>query len=248
MKKTIGILGGMGPLATADLFKKIIELTEAGCDQEHVHVIIDSNTNIPDRTAAILHGGKDPVPELTASAKRLEAAGADLLIMPCNTAHYFYPAVQGSVGIPVVSIIESTADKILSEGKNEALILCTDGTKDAGVYDKIFEKRGIRTIYPDPETQKCVMSMIYEGVKAGVPAFSEKENASSEMKEKIEKIEICAEKVNALIAGQADGIAVLACTELPIAKDIYGLKGNFVDPTRCLAEAAILAAGYQLKK
>ena len=85
-KKTIGIIGGMGPLATADLFEKIVGHTKAACDQEHLHVVIDSNTNIPDRTAALLHGGADPLPELTGSARRLEAMGADVLIMPCNTA------------------------------------------------------------------------------------------------------------------------------------------------------------------
>ena len=247
-KKTVGILGGMGPLATADLFRKIIEITDAKCDQEHVHVLIDSNTNIPDRTAAILHGGKDPVPELTKSAKTLAGAGADLLIMPCNTAHYFYDKVQEAVKIPVLSIIEATADRILAEGKNEALILCTDGTKDAGVYDRIFEKRGIRTCYPDAEIQKDVMSMIYEGVKAGVPAFCEKERAAKEMQPRIEKIEGCAERVNGFIAGKGGMITVLACTELPIAKDIYELKGTFVDPTACLAEAAVRAAGYPVKE
>ena len=86
-KKTIGILGGMGPAATADLFTKIINNTEAGCDQEHLHVIIDSNTNIPDRTEALIHGGADPTEQMTQSARRLAEAGAELIVMPCNTAH-----------------------------------------------------------------------------------------------------------------------------------------------------------------
>ena len=89
MYKSIGIIGGMGPAATADLMKKIIDMTDASCDQEHIHMLIDSNTNIPDRTAAILHGGEDPVPEMLASARRLEGAGADFLIMPCNTALFY---------------------------------------------------------------------------------------------------------------------------------------------------------------
>ena len=89
-KKVIGILGGMGPLATADLFQKITLHTAASCDQDHPRVCIDSNTNISDRTAALLHGGADPVPEMVKSAQRLESIGADLLIMPCNTAHNFY--------------------------------------------------------------------------------------------------------------------------------------------------------------
>ena len=92
-KKVIGILGGMGPLATADLFQKITLHTVAACDQAHPRVCIDSNTDIADRTAALLHGGEDPVPEMIKSAKRLESIGADFLIMPCNTAHNYYEQV-----------------------------------------------------------------------------------------------------------------------------------------------------------
>ena len=89
MGKTIGILGGMGPLATADLFRKITLLTDAACDNEHIRVYIDSNARIPDRTAAILSGGPDPVPEMASALRSLERCGADCVIMPCNTAHYF---------------------------------------------------------------------------------------------------------------------------------------------------------------
>ena len=238
-KKIIGILGGMGPLATADLFKKIIEAAEAGCDQEHARVIIDSNTNIPDRTAAILHGGKDPVPELTESARLLEKAGAGLLIMPCNTAHFFYESVKAAVSIPVISMIEAAASRVVSEGRDRALILCTDGTRDAGVYDRVFAARGIKTFYPDEKVQKALMSIIYEGVKAGVKL--------SDGDERAQKIRECVELVNAYIEKQGDVITLLSCTELPIARDIYGLKGNFADPTDCLARAAITAAGYKTK-
>ena len=108
-KKTIGILGGMGPAATADLFTKIINSTEAGCDQEHLHVIIDSNTNIPDRTEALIHGGADPTEQMTQSARRLAEAGAELIVMPCNTAHGFYDAVCASVTVPVLHMIKLTA-------------------------------------------------------------------------------------------------------------------------------------------
>ena len=93
-KKTIGILGGMGPLATADLFQKITLLTEAETDRDHIRVYIDSNANIPDRTAAILNSGPDPVPEMASALRNLEACGADCVIMPCNTAHYFLPRLQ----------------------------------------------------------------------------------------------------------------------------------------------------------
>ena len=92
--KIIGIIGGMGPAATIDLYKKIVENTPAEKDQEHIHVIIDSYPQIEDRTEYILYGGKNPAPRLIESAKRLESAGADALIMPCNTAHYFAKDIE----------------------------------------------------------------------------------------------------------------------------------------------------------
>ena len=115
-KKVIGILGGMGPLATADLFQKITLHTVAACDQAHPRVCIDSNTDIADRTAALLHGGEDPVPEMIKSAKRLESIGADFLIMPCNTAHNYYEQVCEAVTIPVLHMIALTRDALKARG------------------------------------------------------------------------------------------------------------------------------------
>lgn len=107
MEKTIGILGGMGPLATADLFRKITLLTDAARDNDHIRVYIDSNARIPDRTAAILSGGKDPVPEMASALRSLEACGASCVIMPCNTAHYFLPRLQAMTKLPFISMLEA---------------------------------------------------------------------------------------------------------------------------------------------
>ena len=124
MKKTIGILGGMGPLATADLFRKITCLTKAGCDNDHIRVYIDSNSAIADRTAAILHGGKDPVPEMTSALRHLEACGADCIIMPCNTAHYFLPQLQAKTETPFISMLAATAKACAAQfpGKTAAVL------------------------------------------------------------------------------------------------------------------------------
>src|SRR5699024_10166329 len=110
--KTLGILGGMGPLATVKLFEKIVSLTHANKDQEHIHTIIDSNINIPHRSRYILGNGDDPLNELIKSAKRLENAGADFLVMPCNTAHYFYDKIVAVMNIPFLNMIEETAKYI----------------------------------------------------------------------------------------------------------------------------------------
>ncbi len=100
MGKTVGILGGMGPLATVDLFAKIVENTPAVLDQDHLRIIIDNNPQIPPRVEAILQGGEDPLPAMVASAKLLAAAGADFIVMPCNTAHYWLDGLRAAVAVP----------------------------------------------------------------------------------------------------------------------------------------------------
>ena len=142
-KKVIGILGGMGPLATADLFEKITLHTRAQRDQDHLRVLIDSNTNIPDRTAALLRGGEDPTPQLTASAVLLERMGADVLIMPCNTAHNFYDAIAAAVHIPLLHMIRLTAQALQKRGVTAAGLLATDGTVQTGIYQRTFAGTGI---------------------------------------------------------------------------------------------------------
>ena len=120
MNPVIGIIGGMGPLATCDLMNKIIRFTDAQKDQDHIRICVDSNTNIPDRTTAILHHGKTPVPELVKSALRLEAMGAQLLIMSCNTAHYFYNDVTPYLDVPFMSMIEETVKYLKESGVSKA--------------------------------------------------------------------------------------------------------------------------------
>ena len=144
MKKTIGILGGMGPLATADLYRKIIEQTKADCGSDHIRVYIDGNAAIPDRTAAILHGGEDPVPEMLSALRHLEACGADCIIMPCNTAHYFLPRLQKETLIPILDMQKITA-RVCRErfpGKTAA-ILATDGSIQSGLFDRALDAEGI---------------------------------------------------------------------------------------------------------
>ena len=226
-KKIIGIIGGMGPLATADLFEKIIVHTKAACDQDHLRVIIDSNTNIPDRTAAILHGGADPVPELTASARGLERMGAELLVMPCNTAHNFYDAGQGAVSIPVLHMVRLTAQALRERDVKRAGLLATDGTVETGIYQRCFDSAGIELLTPPPEGQRAVMEMIYQGVKAGRMDY----DASTARRAMEDLLERGAETL------------VLGCTEIPLAVRLYRLELPVTDPTLELALGAVRAAG-----
>lgn len=231
MKKTIGIVGGMGPLATCDLFRKIVEVTDAKSDQEHVRVCIDNNTEISDRTAAILSGGPDPIPEMVKSAVRLQGMGADVLIMPCNTAHYFYDRLIPFVDIPFLNMIEETAKEIRQKGMKKVGLLATDGTCQSGVYKKVFDAMGIETCMPSPARQRSVMDVIYKGVKAG--------NLSIDLIGFYEAME-------ELFADGAETL-VLGCTELPVAFDLFQIEKPNIDPTLVLAKAAVRFVGARVK-
>lgn len=225
-RKTIGIIGGMGPLATADLFQKIIINTKATDDREHLRVLIDNNTAIPDRTKAVLEQGEDPVPQMTASARLLQQMGADLLLIPCNTAHCFYDAVQRAVDIPVLHMIRLTAMRLRNQGIRKAGLLATDGTIAGGLYEKSCKEYGITLLCPDCEEQKAVMDLIYNGVKAGREDYD------------ITRIQ---QAVRSLLQQGAQTI-ILGCTELPVAVSMYHLQFPFTDPTLELARSAVRAA------
>lgn len=234
MRKTIGILGGMGPLATADLFRKIISLTDAGRDQEHIRIYIDSNTSIPDRTAAILSGGEDPVPAMTDALRHLESCGADCVIMPCNTAHYFLPRLEALAKIPFLSMIEAAADACRERfpGKTAA-ILATKGTLAAGLYQQALAAEGMAFLVPDEGEQEKLMEVIYQGVKAGAPPERYREAFLSAIES---------------LAGRGAEAFILACTELPLAFQALGLDRPHVDPTEELAKAAVRFCGYHLRE
>ena len=236
MNKTIGILGGMGPAATADLMQKIIQMTDAGSDQEHIRIMIDSNINIPDRTAAILHGGPDPVPAMSESAGILERAGADFLIIPCNTAHYFIPELKKVTDLPILNMPAETAKLLKERGVKKAAVLATDGTVQSGLYQRALDAEGIEAVYPDEEQQKQIMSLIYDYVKKGIT-----DPGSLPVKE----ISAIADDLRA----RGAEALLLACTELPLGFDIMGLADeSCVDTTRVLACAAIKFAGAKVRQ
>ena len=227
-EKIIGILGGMGPEATIDLFYKIIKFTPAEKDQEHLRIIIDNNPKIPDRTAAILGKEEDPLPALRETAQNLEKAGADFIIIPCNTAHYFLPSIQESVKIPILNMIEETAKE--TQKKNSSIkkvgLLASIGTYKTEIYHQHFRKYNIEVISPEEKDKEKVMKVIY-AVKAG--------NLSEEVKKSIILI---AQK---LIDKGAEAI-IAGCTEIPLILKEGDAPVPIIDPTQVLAKAAIQKA------
>lgn len=200
MSKTVGIIGGMGPKATADLFNKIIHYTDASCDQEHLHILVDSNSQIPDRSSYILGKGENPIKKLTETAMRLKDGGAEILIMPCNTAHYFYDELTECVNVPFINMIEEVEKYIVKNyGKCKVGLLATLGTYEGKIYEKYCKKYGIEIVVPTKETKEKLFDAIYK-VKAGEKNFNADfaMDILNEFKEK--KIRIM----------------ILGCTELPL--------------------------------
>ena len=224
-QKIIGILGGLGPEATVDLFYKIVKLTPAEKDQDHFRIIIDNNPKIPDRTDAIINNGKDPLSELVATAQNLEKAGADFIIIPCNTAHYFISKIKENVSIPILNMIEETAIyvKTIFPSFKKVCLLATKGTYKTKLYETFFNPRNIEILIPELSEQEKIMKVIYQ-VKSGV--LSEKI--------KREMIEISEKQIakgsQAIIAG---------CTEIPLALKDEDVDVPVIDPTYILAKRAI---------
>lgn len=216
-------------MATVDLFRKLVEHTQAQSDAEHIHILIDNYPQIPDRTKAVLTGDDSVVEYLAEAARRLADAGADFLIIPCNTSHCFYDALCSRVQIPVIHMIRACAEKVKALGYNKVALLATDGTVRAGIYSACFAEYGIEVLLPSEQGQKKVMQLIYDEIKAGKEVHPQ----------------ILDEERKALQQRGAQAF-ILGCTELPLAFPPDG-SGLFIDPTAILAEAAIKAAGYPYK-
>ncbi|NJE10302.1 amino acid racemase [Thermococcus sp. MAR1] len=224
-ERVIGILGGMGPLATAELFRRIVEKTPAKRDQDHPRIIIYNNPKIPDRTAFILGNGEDPRPELIESAKKLESWGADFIIMPCNTAHFFAEDIQRAIKVPLVSMVEATAERIAKMGLKKVGLLATDGTVRGAVYEGPLARRGIKLVVPSEGDQRLVMEAIYEGVKAGNLELGRR--LLLEVAKRLER------RVDGIIAG---------CTEVSVALRPGDLEVPLIDPLDVIAEKALKLA------
>src|SRR3989442_4574246 len=162
-QKVIGVLGGLGPWATLDFFEKILRLTPAKADQDHLRIIIDNNPKIPDASPGILGEGEDPTPGLIATAQNLQQAGADFLVIPCNTAHFFYDRIVTAVSIPVLHIMDDVAAAARDAVRDVRMlgVLATEATIAARLLLRAFRRVGIEVIGPGSSGLLGVHSAIY---------------------------------------------------------------------------------------
>lgn len=230
-EKRLGILGGMGPQATQIFYQWILDRTDAACDQEHIPALILSDTAMPDRTQAILSGQEGPILQrLLDDAKLLERSGCTAIAIPCNTSHYFVPRIQPELSIPILHMPRLTVERLRRAGRKKAAVLATDGTHHVGVYSSACREAGIEPVVPDGETQKLVMSIIYDEIKKG-------ERGSREKFDRIDRF---------VRAAGCDG-AILGCTELSVYRSYHGLPDFYIDAMEVLAEESILACGKRLR-
>jgi aspartate racemase len=227
-EKIIGILGGMGPESTADLYMKIIKATPAKRDQDHPRIVIYSNSKVPDRTAAIIGTGPSPLPELIRAGKRLEEAGADFIIIPCNTAHYFLDPLQKELRIPILNMIKLSAERARNTylKMKKAGLLATDGTLKSGLYTTAYGEVGIEILQPTLMKQADVMKAIYQCIKAG---------------DLIDGGFLLRSVANDLIATGAE-VIICGCTEVSLVLKEGDLSVPVLDPLQILAETAVAEA------
>ncbi|MEG2420413.1 MAG: amino acid racemase [Oscillospiraceae bacterium] len=229
--KPLGVLGGMGPQATQIFYQRILDRTEAGCDQEHLPALILSDTEMPDRTAAILAGDTGAVyARLLADARLLEGCGCRCIAIPCNTSHVFVPDLQREVTVPIISMVQETVERLCGLGKKRVGILATDGTLAAEVYQKECSRRGMTAVVPGAETQKIVMSMIYDEIKKGETGSREK---FLQMDRELRLL--------------GCDSAILGCTELSVYRVYHGLPDFYVDAMEVLVEKSITFCGKKLR-
>ena len=235
-EKTLGVLGGVGPLATIYFADLVVKMTDAKTDQEHIAMVILNHGSIPDRTDYILDNTKpNPLPVMAADAKKLQAADCDFIVIPCNTAHYFYDEIQKNVSIPIINIIEETVKYAIETVPNLKTlgVLATEGTIKSEAYRKITDKYGIECKIPDEDDQQSLMNIIYGEVKAGkeVDIFEFMRIVGNMRKQGCEAV-------------------VLGCTELSIINKDFELSKKdkrIIDSMEVLARRSIELCGKKIK-
>ena len=225
----LGILGGLGPMSSVYFCEMLIAHTNASADSEHINFLLSSRADTPDRSSFILGASvNDPSPVMAEEAKRLQSAGADILAIPCNTAHYFYESICGAVDIPVINIIEQTCAFCKSEGVKKVGVLATEGTVASGSYLDVFSREGIDIEPLTADEQNIITSIIFDQIKSG------KEPKLNDF------LQVC----DRLMERGAQRI-ILGCTELSLIKKNYHLPPYFIDSLELLALEAIRCCGKE---
>ena len=228
----LGVIGGLGPMATAYFMELVTDMTDAATDQEHLQMLIYSAPSIPDRTRYILDNtSENPLPQMLHIGQLLAQQGAQRIAIPCMTAHYFFQELESGIPVPIINGIREVALHLQKHGVTKAGIMATDGTNQSGVFHRELEECGIEAITPTAARQADVMSLIFDDIKAGLPVNMEKFTAVAE--------ELRENGAQAIILG---------CTELSLIKRDHNIGAGFLDAMEVLAQQAIAQSGKPLKE
>lgn len=225
--KKLGVIGGLGPMATAFFMQMVIEMTDANCDQEHIEMLIHNCPQIPDRTNFILNKStENPFPQMAEIGCNLEKNGAQVIAIPCITANYFYPQLVEELSVPIIDIIKETAKHLADNGIRCVGLMATDGTVGCGIFQNTLQDAGIKVVLPSKKGQADVMHLIYKNVKATKPAEMDRFFRVSE--------ELKSRGAEAIILG---------CTELSMIRRDEQVGPGYLDAMQVLAKCAVEQCG-----
>lgn len=227
----LGVIGGLGPMATAYYLELVIRMTDVRRDQDHPEIIVMNIPSIPDRTAYILgKSSENPLEPMIDMGLQMKGLGAEMIATPCVTAHYFHEELQAGIGLPVIHVIQKTAQLLKASGVQRVGLMATDGTVQSGIFQNQIEALGLKMILPDAEGQRGVMELIYNQVKAGI-------TPDMTLFDSIR---------NQLFHSGAQ-VVILGCTELSLLKKVQDLGDGVLDVLDVLAKESVLACGKPVK-
>ena len=227
----LGVIGGLGPMATAYYLELVIRMTDVERDQDHLELIVMNIPSIPDRTAYILgKSTENPLIPMVELGKQMKALGATAVATPCVTAHYFHEDLQTGIGLPVIHVIRQTAQLLQQSGIRRVGLMATDGTVQSGIFQRQVEELGMELVLPDEEGQQGVMTLIYNQVKAG---------------RKPDMRLFCTIRDRLFQSGAE--VVILGCTELSLLKKEQELGDGILDVLDVLAKESVLACGKPVK-
>jgi aspartate racemase len=232
MTKKLGVIGGLGPAATAYFYELVSCMTDAYLDQEHIDINIISKPSIPDRTDYILGRSADsPLPHMIEAGRTLVSTGVDYIAIPCITAHYFHEELSNNIKAPIIHIICETVKYLKSHDVKSAGIMATEGTIESQLFQNELIKNDIKPIIPSAQSQSLVTSFIYKNVKAGIPV-------------NMEQFRVVTDE----LTGNGADTIILGCTELSMIKKENHIGPGFIDALEVLAMCSVTACGARLKK
>ena len=229
--KTVGVIGGLGPAATLDFFDRILKRTKAVNDQDHLRLIIDNNTKVPDRNSASKGQGPSPGAVIAKSARGLQDAGAEFVVMACNAAHAYEPEIRAAITVPFISMISETVSAVAEYRPARAGVLAADGCLAANLYQDGLKKAGVEPVLLSPDSQRTFMELIYR-IKSGDTGEVVRRSMA-----------VLAKKLET----QGADVIVAGCTEVPIVLTDEDTDAELISSTDVLVEKTILFAGAELR-